>query len=144
MPIMIHDQNSKTVSENIVISVKEFFKAQVSAFVGGIIDYLVMVICIECFDIALIPSIIFGGVIGAIFNFTINRCWTFKSKQSNILNQIFKFKVAAATSIFLKAFGTLLLTKTLGLNYKIARLIADALVCFGFNFIIQKLWVFKK
>jgi putative flippase GtrA len=144
MKAIFRNQESKTLTELILVSGIEFLRAQVSAFAGGIIDYLIMIICIEWFDISLIPAIIIGGSIGAVINFLINRYWTFKNHRTKLLPQLIKFITAAMGSILLKATGTHLLTNALGVDYKITRLITDAFVCFGFNFLIQKFWVFKK
>lgn len=143
MKSFTHNQQSKTLTETLLSNVTEFVKAQVSAFLGGIVDYLVMIMCIEWFEISLIVAIVIGGVIGAFINFSINRYWTFKGVKTKLFLQLFKFIMMAMGSIFLKATGTYLLTNALGISYKITRLIIDAIVCFGFNFLVQKLWVFK-
>ncbi len=144
MKTILHKQESKTLTELILVSGMEFLRAQVSAFAGGVIDYLIMIICIEWFGISLITAIIIGGTIGAVINFFINRHWTFRNHNTKLLPQLVKFISAAMGSILLKATGTQFLTNALGVDYKITRLITDAIVCFGYNFLIQKFWVFKK
>jgi len=144
MKTILHNQKSKTLTETILDSGMEFIRAQVSAFVGGVVDYLVMIICIEWFNYSLIGAIIIGGSIGATINFLINRYWTFSNSNTSFFPQLIKFIMAVIGSIFLKATGTHLLTNALGISYKITRLIVDAFVCFGFNFLVQKFWVFNK
>ncbi len=121
-----------------------FIKAQFSAFVGGLFDYSVMIICTEFFHIHYTRSIVISGLMGAFVNFSINRYWTFKANQhTSFKNQIFKFYLVVLGSIFLKSSGTFLLTESLGLDYKISRLIIDLIVSLGFNYTLQKFWVFK-
>jgi len=120
-----------------------FAKAQFSAFCGGIVDYLVMIVLTEFFGIHYTLSIVCGGLIGAIVNFWINRQWTFKTDNPAIMNQLLKFSVVVSGSIFLKSSGTYLLTEFTNVDYKITRLIVDAFVCFGFNYFLQKKWVFS-
>lgn len=129
--------NRKQLQELLVFS-----KAQVSAFCGGIIDYLTMIFLTEFLGIHYIFSIGMGGIVGAIVNFSINRKWTFKSGQKSIGNQLVKFSIVAAGSILFKSIGTYILTEWLLIDYKISRIIADAIVCFGFNYYMQKKWVF--
>lgn len=128
-------------------SVIVFAKAQVSAFSGGIIDYLIMIACTQLLLIHYTISIAIGGVIGAVVNFSINRYWTFNAKKATQLpvgNQLLKFVFVVAGSIFLKSSGTYLFTNMLRLDYKITRLMVDLLVSLCFNYTLQKYWVFKK
>ncbi|MVN23157.1 GtrA family protein [Mucilaginibacter arboris] len=123
-----------------------FAKAQVSAFIGGVTDYLVMIACTELLHVHYTISIVISGLIGAVVNFSINRSWAFRAHQSNqspITSQLSKFMLMLAGSIFLKAAGTYLLTQGLHLDYRISRIIIDIIVSLGFNFILQNFWVFK-
>jgi putative flippase GtrA len=89
-------------------------------------------------------SIAIGGIVGAIVNFSINRYWTFQSYESTVGTQVLKFILIVAGSILLKATGTYLITTFLQVDYRISRLITDIFVSFGFNFLLQKYWVFRK
>ena len=124
-----------------------FLKAQLSAFAGGIIDYLIMIFCTEVLGIFYPVSIAIGGVIGAVFNFTVNRYWTFNAgKAGNVPvgAQLARFIVVVAGSILLKSSGTWLFTTFLHIDYKISRIIIDLAVSLGFNYVLQSYWVFKK
>lgn len=119
-------------------------KSQLSAFVGGIVDYGVMLLCTELLGIHYVISIGIGGTIGAAVNYSINRYWTFDSRDQSKATQIPKFIVVVIGSIILKAGGTYLLTEIFSIDYRISRLITDACVAFGFNFTLQKFWVFRQ
>jgi len=128
-------------------SVFVFAKAQVSAFTGGLLDYTVMILCTELLHIHYTISIAIGGVIGAVLNFSVNRYWTFtdnKANQSPVGFQLVKFVFVVAGSIALKSSGTYLFTNWLKLDYKITRIMVDILVSLGFNYVLQKYWVFRK
>lgn len=120
-----------------------FGKAQVSAFVGGMFDYSVMIFCVEYFHIHLKESIIIAGLLGAIINFSINKYWTYQSKKPSVTSQLIKFFLVVAGSIALKANGTVFLTQYFHVDYKITRIVVDLFVSIGFNFMLQKYWVFK-
>lgn len=124
-----------------------FSKAQVSAFSGGAIDYLFMVIITEFFNVHYTISIAIGGALGALVNFTLNRRWAFRTKDLPYKNpswhQFLKFVPVVANSILLKASGTYFITSMFGLDYKISRIITDGCVTL-INFNLQKHWVFKK
>lgn len=128
-------------------SVFVFAKAQVSAFTGGLIDYAVMILCTELLHIHYTISIVIGGIIGAIWNFSLNRYWTFKDNRASnapVGIQLVKFVFVVAGSIALKSSGTYLFTNWLHIDYKISRIIIDIIVSLGFNYVFQTYWVFKK
>ena len=119
-----------------------FSKAQVSAFIGGLIDYSVMIILTEIFNIHYTFSIMAGGIIGAFANYAINRKWSFKT-TGTVHKELTRFTLVALGSIMLKCGGTYGLTEYLGLDYRFSRLIVDAIVSLGFNYTLHRLWVFK-
>ncbi len=121
-----------------------FGKAQVSAFIGGMFDFCVMVFCTEFYKIHYSESIIISGLLGAMVNFSINRYWTFQNSETAFTNQLFKFYLVVLVSITLKSSGTYFLTENYLIDYKISRLIIDLFVSLGVNFTLQKYWVFKK
>ncbi|CAM3549679.1 GtrA family protein [Flavobacterium chungbukense] len=127
-------------------SVYTFLQAQVAAFVGGVIDYGLMILLTEVFKLHFAFSILISGTVGAIINFSINRFWVFKNKSgysSHINSQLFKFALVVLGSISLKSFGTLVFQKVFQIDYKIGRLITDSFVSYGFNYPLIKYWVFR-
>jgi putative flippase GtrA len=140
--------NTLTIKNKLIRKLLIFAKAQVSAFVGGMVDYAIMIICTEFFHVYYVFSIGISGVIGAVVNFTLNKKWTFHSKDFKYKNdlyvQLIKFLVVVAGSIILKSSGTYLVTTFFKIDYKISRLIVDLFVSLLFNFNMQKYWVFSK
>jgi putative flippase GtrA len=125
-------------------SILVFLKAQASAFIGGLVDYLVMILCTELVGIHYTLSILMSGSIGAIINFSINRKWTFQAEKGGLQHQIPKFIATVIGSILLKSAGTYLFTNWLKIDYKISRVVTDIIVSLGFNYTLQKYWVFRK
>jgi putative flippase GtrA len=125
-----------------------FGKAQVSALIGGIVDYLLMIFITEFLGVHYVFSIAIGGIAGAIVNFLLNRNWTFLSKDqtyhSPLWKQMSKFLIVLINSILLKSTGTYLFTSFLGIDYKISRIMTDLIVSLLHNYTLQKNWVFKK
>lgn len=124
--------------------VRIFANAQLSAFIGGLTDYFVMIVCTELLLIHYTISIAIGGIIGAVVNFSINRYWTYKAHSDPMGGQILKFIFVVAGSIVLKSSGTYLFTTFFRIDYKFSRLITELFVSLGFNFVLQKYWVFRK
>ncbi len=124
-----------------------FAKAQLSAFIGGCVDYMIMIVCTEFIHLHYTISIAIGGIIGAAVNFSLNRHWTFSAIEENSKDslriQLAKFIPVVMGSIILKSSGTYLFTTFTKLDYKISRLIIEAIVSLGFNYLLQKYWVFN-
>ena len=120
-----------------------FLKAQASAFIGGLADYGIMIVCTELLHIHYTISILISGILGAVINFLINRKWTYKAENSPVGSQIFKFIIVVLGSVLLKSGGTYLLTNWLALDYKFSRILTDLVVSLGFNYTLQTFWVFK-
>lgn len=125
-----------------------FFKAQISAMIGGVSDYFIMLFFTQVFHVHYTISIAIGGVIGAVINFSINKTWAFMSKKfpykHTFRTQMLKFMIVVANSIFLKILGTYLLTTYMHIDYRISRIIVDLIVSITFNYNLQKHWVFKQ
>ncbi len=142
--ILLKKNKLKKIIENLIV----FSKAQLSAFVGGITDYLFMIFFTEFFHVHYTISIAIGGIIGAIINFSLNKTWTFRSKNKTYKNsmpqQVVRFIMVVINSITLKSFGTYLVTTFLKLDYKISRIIVDLFISIAFNYTLQRFWVFKK
>ena len=124
--------------------VKEFLKAQLSAFVGGLTDFGIYSFCFKVLALSAPISNVVSGSLGAVVNFIINRYWSFNSKEESLGNQIGKFVVVVCGSILLKSAGIYLLVDSWNLHFILAKIIVEIIVSLGFNFVLQKYWVFKK
>jgi putative flippase GtrA len=125
-----------------------FVKAQISAFTGGIADYLLMIYFTEVFNLHYTISIVIGGIVGAMVNFQLNKRWTFRSKKipykQSGTKQMLKFIFVVLNSILLKVTGTYMFTTYFKIDYYISRVMTDMAVSLAFNYTLQKLWVFQK
>jgi putative flippase GtrA len=127
---------------------KIFAKAQFSAFVGGLCDYLIMISLVEFFGLYYVLAIAVSCLLGAVINFSLNKTWAFYARgtkyQFTLPQQLRRFILVVVSSILLKMAGTYLLTTPAHLDYKISRLIVDLLVSLLFNYVLQRYWVFRK
>ena len=141
-------KENKNKSNNFIERLFVFAKAQVSAFIGGITDYAFMIFFTEVFHVHYTISIAIGGIIGAVINFSLNRYWTFPTKElrykNSIKKQLLKFVLVVLNSILLKSTGTYVITTFLNIDYKISRVVVDLFVSIGLNYNLQRNWVFKK
>jgi putative flippase GtrA len=126
--------------------IRTLSRAQVSAFIGGTVDYFSMIFITEVFHVNFSISILFSGLIGAAVNFSINRQWTFNAKGEGhpVFKQLLRFLPVVLNSIFLKSFLTTLIVEILSVDYKISRLIVDTIVSVAVNYPLQRFWVFRR
>lgn len=122
--------------------IKLFAKSQIASLAGGILDFALMVFFTEVIGFFYSLSILISGTIGGIINFTLNRRWAFKATDGSRRKQAPRFLICTIGTIVLKTIGTFLVTHGFKIDYKIGRLITDVVVAFGFNFTVQKYWVF--
>lgn len=127
-----------------------FSIAQVSAGAGSVVDYGLMIASHQLLGLPLFWAIALGGTVGAVINFTLNRYWTFRSKDSSVhystglSRQVLRFALTVLGSILLKYLGTYSLERYAAIDYKLGKLIADLFVSVLFNYTLQRFWVFRK
>jgi putative flippase GtrA len=126
---------------------KVFIKAQFSAFTGGMCDYLIMIFLTELLGVHYTVSIAISCILGAVVNFSLNKAWSFYSKETgyrfSLPQQLWRFVLVVVSSILLKIAGTWLITTIVHIDYKISRIITDIIVSLCFNYVLQRYWVFK-
>lgn len=123
---------------------KEFLKAQLSAFLGGLADFSIYTFCYKVLLFTAPFSNVVSGSLGAILNFTINRYWSFNNTATPLASQLWKFIVVVIGSISIKSLGIHLLVDIWHWHFLLSKLIIEIVVSLGFNFTLQKYWVFKK
>ncbi|WP_344674870.1 GtrA family protein [Sphingobacterium kyonggiense] len=123
---------------------KEFFKAQFSAFLGGLADFGIYTFCYKILLFTAPFSNVVSGSLGAIVNFTINRYWSFNNTAVPLASQLWKFILVVVGSITLKSLGIHLLVDIWHWHFLLSKLILEIVVSLGFNFTLQKYWVFRK
>lgn len=124
--------------------VKEFLRAQLSAFVGGLSDFAIYTFCYKILLISAPFANAISGSFGAIVNFTVNRYWAFNNTRDSVTQQLWKFILVVIGSILLKSTGIYFLVNVWGGHYLLSKVIVELIVSLGFNFLLQKYWVFRK
>ena len=82
-----------------------FLRAQLSAQMATIADFLVTILLVRLFEVYYVYATLAGAVYGGIVNCVINYKWTFKStgKKTNVA---VKFILVWVCSIWLNTWGT--------------------------------------
>jgi len=121
-----------------------FLRAQLSAFIGGLSDFGIYTFCYTVLKFTAPFSNVVSGSLGAIVNFTINRYWSFGNTEKSIGSQLWKFIIVVVGSITLKSLGIHVLVDIWHLHFLPSKLIVEIIVSLGFNYTLQRFWVFKQ
>lgn len=121
-----------------------FLRAQLSAFIGGLSDFGIYTFCYTVLNFTAPFSNVISGSLGAIVNFTINRYWSFGNTEKSIGSQLWKFIIVVVGSITLKSLGIHVLVDIWHLHFLLSKLIVEIIVSLGFNYTLQRFWVFKQ
>jgi putative flippase GtrA len=121
---------------------KPFLKAQLSSLLATAVDFLLMVACVEFVRMHYIAGVVVGAFGGAFTNFVINRHWSFAVANASLRVQALKYALVWTGSLLLNVFGVYLLTGLGGFSYILSKIIVAVSVGLGFNYLLQKQYVF--
>lgn len=122
---------------------KQFIKANVSSLISSFCDFLITIIIKELLNADPFLASVIGTISGGIINFIIGRYWVFKVYNFNIYQQSRRYFIIWAGNLCLNALGVYVLLHYAGLNYILAKLIISVTVAAGYNYPLQKKYVFK-
>lgn len=146
---------AKTVNEK--GGVFMFLRAQFSSQVSSLTDFLVSIILVNFLGVFYGNATLFGNISGGIVNCIINYKWTFKAQGSNIKYVIIKYLMVWVVNLFLNRQGTVWVTefvmKWVPVDslpaiivenvFLIPKIIVSIIVGFGWNYNMQRLFVYK-
>lgn len=123
--------------------ITSFLRYNASAYTATFFDYGVFLFCLEILNIYYPIATFIGATTGATVAFLLGRNWTFRNKDEVITKQSMKFLAVVAGSILLNTLGVYLVTEYIGINEKISKIIVAVFVGVGYNFPMQRYFVFK-
>src|SRR5439155_253324 len=85
-----------------------------------------------------------GALLGAITNFTLNKVYTFKTRQNSVLVEVPRYAAISLTSLLLNTVGVILLTEGLRWNPLVAAALVGVLVSLRWNLPLHRLFVFRE
>lgn len=121
-----------------------FIKAQSSSLLATLVDFVLTLALAELFGLWYAAANMMGIVGGGITNFIINRDWVFNGPQQGLRRQIVRYLIVWCGNVFLNTTGVYLATEHLALQYLISKIVVSLVVGWGYNYQLQKNFVFKK
>lgn len=120
-----------------------FIKANVASIIASVCDYLVTIFAVQQLGMDVVIGGITGTVTGGIINFWIGRQWVFSATENRPHKQAFRYGIVWTGNLLLNATGMYIFTKLAGIYYVAAKVITSVLVAIGYNYPLQKRYVFK-
>jgi len=119
-----------------------FFRAQASSLIATLVDFFTTLILVELFMQHYLMASVLGAIAGAVTNFMINRQWAFNATEESVRKQSMRYVLVWTGSLMLNTSGLYLLTYFLNIKYIISKIIVSLIVGIGFNYVLQKKYVF--
>lgn len=134
-----------------------FIKAQLSAYVASLVDFLVTILLVKLSGLFYLYATFLGSVAGGMVNCVINYGWVFHAEDCKKTHVAVKYLFVWGGSIILNTWGTFALTEWLTgmkwvdglLGYYISdvfilsKIIVALLVAFFWNYHLQRIFVYR-
>ena len=120
---------------------QQFLSFGIIGVLSGFIDYAIMVILHEIFELEPVTAATFGYIAGSINSYIYNKNITF-NRNNNCESYLYKFIAIALFSLILNVFFMQIMVNKIGIYYIFAKIIT-ILVVFFINFFAHKYWTFR-
>lgn len=121
-----------------------FLKAQASSLISTAADFAITFVLKQMMGTWFFMASIIGTICGGIINFLLGRNWVFSSREHKAGEQLFKYILVWTGSLLLNASGLYFFTEILKLENWISKVMVSLIVGIGYNYVLQKFFVFKK
>jgi putative flippase GtrA len=121
-----------------------FFKSTLTSIFTTALDFATLTGLVEGFGVDYVLATWLGTVVGSLSNFTINRLWAFEARDQPHTGQFLRFVVVQAAASLWHALGVWGLTHFLGIPYLGSKVITSILVYLGWNYPMNRWFVFAR
>jgi phosphatidylglycerophosphate synthase/putative flippase GtrA len=121
-----------------------FQRAWVASAAATVVDYGLFTVLVEVVGVYTGTSRALGALLGAITNFTLNKIYTFKTRQNSVLVEVPRYAAISLTSLLLNTGGVILLTEGMRWNPLVAAALVGIAVSLCWNLPLHKFFVFRE
>jgi CDP-diacylglycerol--glycerol-3-phosphate 3-phosphatidyltransferase len=121
-----------------------FQRAWIASAVATAIDYGTFTILVEVVGVYTGTSRALGALLGAITNFTLNKVYTFKTRENSVMVEVPRYAAISLTSLLLNTVGVILLTEGLRWNPLVAAAVVGIAVSLCWNLPLHRIFVFRE
>lgn len=121
-----------------------FIKAQGSSLAATLADFLVTILLTEAFGVWYAAANVAGVITGGVVNFAVNRHWVFDAAAAQVRRQASRYVLVWCGNLLLNALGVYVVTRYVTSNYILSKVLVALAVGWGYNYTLQKKFVFKQ
>lgn len=122
---------------------KIFVKAQLNSVISTLVDFTVTILLKQLVGTWYLLASMLGAITGGITNFLLGRYWVYKASEQQWKKQLARYALIWTGSLLLNTLALYWLTDVLHLHYLLSKTIVTIAVAMGYNFILQKYFVFS-
>ena len=115
--------------------------ALTSIFTTGL-DFGTLMGLVELLHVNYVVATFTGTIVGFLANFLINRCWAVDATHGAMHWQFVRVIPVQAGSSALQTLGVWLFTSVIGMQYWVSKIVVSTLVYLGWNYPMNRFWVF--
>ena len=120
-----------------------FLKANAASLIASTVDYFISILLFKFFNIDVVLASMTGTICGGITNFLIGKHWVFSAGGGNTVRQALKYIIVWCGNLILNTSGVYICVKLANMEYVFSKLLVSLIVAFGYNYPLQKKYVFK-
>ena len=121
-----------------------FSRSALTSIFTTALDFGTLTALVELAGVNYVLATWIGTVVGSLSNFTINRIWAFDARDRPPSGQFLRFVLAQAAASLWHTLGVWLLTRFAGLPYLVSKTVIAALVYLGWNYPVNRWFVFRR
>lgn len=119
----------------------QFVKYFIVGFSGLFLDMATLILFKEKLGLIATLAVVLNQFIVLIYNFTLNKYWSFKNKEMPH-KQVMRYLALAAINYAFSVLIMYIFSDKIGFDYRLVRICTIALMV-GWNFFLYKYWVYK-
>ena len=120
-----------------------FTKAQIASIIATGVDFGVTFLLLRFTGVFVVACGAAGTLCGGATHFLISRNWVFQAQEGRWAAQLNRYVLVWVGNFLLNVSGLWLLTHYTGLNGMLAKVLTAVTVAIGYNYVLQKRFVFK-
>ncbi len=121
-----------------------FVRSALASLFTTALDFGTLTGLVELLGIDYVLATWLGTLVGSLSNFTINRVWAFDARDRPGTGQFVRFLLVQAGSSLWHTLGVWVLTRFLGLPYQESKLIISVVAYLGWNYPMNRWYVFRR
>jgi putative flippase GtrA len=151
----VHDRHSASIRKNTEsppapsdVAAKQargtFSRSALTSIFTTALDFATLTALVELLGVNYVLATWLGTIVGSLSNFTINRVWAFSARDRPPAGQFARFVLVQAAASVWHTLGVWIFTRFVGLPYQVSKLAIAALVYLGWNYPMNRWFVFRR